>query len=350
MDKEQTAFDKSVDGKDVHLYKLANENGITATITNYGGRLVSLFVPDSKGDYIDVSVGFDSIDGYLNSTEPYYGATIGRFANRIADGKFSIDGIDYYILPNNGSNALHGGQNGFQSVVWDAEQLNSSTLHLTYHSKDMEEGFPGNLDVVVVFELTSDNALKITYQASTDKATILNLTNHAYFNLNGEGAGSVLEHMVQINANQFTPINSSSIPLGPSAPVMGTPFDFTAPSPIGGRIDEKNEQLENGNGYDHNYVLDSHDSSVSVATVVGDQTHIKMEVFTDQPGLQFYTGNFMPSKNIMKGSHKDDFRTAFCMETQHFPDSPNHPSYPSTLLKPGEVFQSFSMYRFSIDQ
>jgi aldose 1-epimerase len=348
MDKEQAAFEKSIDGKEIHLFNLTNSNGIKATITNYGGRLVSLFVPDSNGKYVDVSVGFDGIDGYLNSTEPYYGATIGRFANRIADGKFSIDGKDYHITPNNGANALHGGKLGFQSVVWDAELLADNKLQLTYLAKDMEDGFPGNLDVRVTFELTSDDAIKISYEAKTDKTTILNLTNHAYFNLNGEERGSVLKHVVQINADQYTPINSGSIPFGPLAPVKGTPFDFTQPSTIESKINEKDQQLENGNGFDHNYVLNAHDASEPVAFAVGDQTHIKMEVFTDQPGLQFYTGNFMEGKNEMKGNHKDEFRTAFCMETQHFPDSPNQPSYPSTVLKPGDTFQSFTTYRFSI--
>jgi aldose 1-epimerase len=350
MNKEQAAFEKSIEGKNVQLFELSSGNGLRATITNYGARLVALFVPDAKGSQIDVSVGFDDIDGYLNATEPYYGATIGRFANRIAKGQFSIDGIPYHVLPNNGINALHGGKNGFQSVVWDAAQLNSNTLRLTYLSKDMEEGFPGNLDVSVTYQLTSDNALKISYEAKTDKTTILNLTNHAYFNLNGEHAGSILNHVLQIKADQYTPIDSSSIPYGPSAPVKGTAFDFTEPSTIGGRINEKDQQLENGNGYDHNYVLNAHDTMEPVAIVVSDQTKIKMEVFTDQPGLQFYTGNFMESKNTMKGNHKDDFRTAFCLETQHFPDSPNQPSYPTTLLQPGETFQSFTMYRFTLDK
>jgi aldose 1-epimerase len=349
MDKEQVAFEKSIDGKEVHLFNLSNDKGIRATITNYGARLVSLFVPDADGHDINVSIGFDSIDGYLNSTEPYYGATIGRFANRIAEGKFSLDGANYHVLPNNGKNALHGGKNGFQSVVWDAEQLNSSTLQLSYQSKDMEEGFPGNLEVRVTFELTADNGLKISYQASTDKTTVLNLTNHAYFNLNGEGSGSVLKHLVQINADEYTPIDTGSIPLGALATVEGTPFDFTKPISVGARIEAKNEQLENGRGYDHNFVLNPHGPLQPVAIAVADQTKIKMEVFTDQPGLQFYTGNFMESKNVLKGNYKDDFRTAFCMETQHFPDSPNQSSYPTTLLKPGEVFQSFSMYRFSIN-
>lgn len=350
MDKVQAAFEKSIDGKEVHLYNLVNDNEVRATITNYGARLVSLFVPDSNGAHVDVSIGFNSIDGYLNSTEPYYGATIGRFANRIAKGEFSIDGKAYHVLPNNGDNALHGGKNGFQSVVWDAEQLNSSTLTLTYQSKDMEEGFPGNLDVRVTYELTSDNALKINYLATTDKTTIINLTNHGYFNLNGEHAGSVLNHLVQINADQYTPIDAGSIPYGPLASVGQTPFDFRELSVMGSRINEKNVQLVNGRGYDHNFVLNAHQEMEPVAIAIGDQTKIKMEVFTEQPGLQFYTGNFMESKNTMKAGNKDDSRTAFCMETQHFPDSPNQHSYPSTLLHPEEKFKSFTIYRFSIEK
>lgn len=350
MDKEQSAFEKSIDGKEIHLFNLVNDNGVKATITNYGARLVSLFVRDTNGELLDVSIGFDDIDGYLNSNEPYYGATIGRFANRIAGGKFSIDGIPYLVSPNNGGNALHGGKDGFQSVVWDAEQINSTTLKLAYVSKDMEEGFPGNLQVEVTYEMTSDDALKITYQARTDKTTIINLTNHAYFNLNGEGSGLVLDHLLQINADRYTPIDSGSIPFGPLSPVQGSPFDFTQPSTIGCRINDKNEQLENGNGYDHNYVLNPHDLTQPIAITVGDRSNIKMEVFTDQPGVQFYTGNFMRSQNIMKSGHKDEFRTAFCLETQHFPDSPNQPAYPTTILQPGETFRSFSIYRFSVQK
>jgi aldose 1-epimerase len=344
----QSAFEKTVDGKEVCLFTLTNENGLRANISNYGARVVDLFVPDAAGKPLDVSIGFDSIDGYLNSTEPYYGATIGRFANRIAHGNFSIGDTKYHINPNNGSNALHGGKHGFQAVVWDAELMDASTLQLSYLSPHLEEGFPGNLRVVLRYVLTSDNALRITYQAETDQTTILNLTNHTYFNLNGAGSGSIMDHRVQIHANQYTPINSSQIPLGDHAQVSGTPFDFRSPAIVGDQLEETDEQLKNGRGYDHNYVLDQHDPDAPVACAIGDKSRIKMEVYTDQPGMQFYTGNFMQGQNTLKGGHTDDFRTAFCMETQHFPDSPNQPSYPSTLLEPGSLFQSFTSYKFSI--
>lgn len=344
----QSTFDKTVDGKEVRLYTLTNENGLRTSITNYGARVVDLLVPDAEGELVDISIGFDSIDGYLNSKEPYYGATIGRFANRIANGNFSIGDADYHIFTNNGSNALHGGKKGFQAVVWDAEVINASTLQLSYLSPDMEEGFPGNLQVVLRYELKNDNALHITYRAETDQITVLNLTNHTYFNLNGASSGSIMDHTVQINASQFTPINTAQIPLGPQAQVKGTPFDFRSPAVVANQLNEADKQLQNGRGYDHNYVLDQHDLSVPVASAIGDKTRIKMEVYTDQPGMQFYTGNFMQSENIMKGGFRDDRRTAFCMETQHFPDSPNQPQYPSTLLEPGLVFESFTTYKFSI--
>ena len=344
----QSAFEKTVDGKEVRLYTLTNKNGLQANITNYGARVVDLLVPDAAGKLVDISIGFDSIDGYLNSTEPYYGATIGRFANRIAQGNFSIGDADYHIVPNNGSNALHGGKNGFQAVVWDAEMVDAGTVQLSYLSPHLEEGFPGNLQVVLRYELTSDNALRITYRAETDQTTILNLTNHTYFNLNGAGSGSIMDHTVMINASQYTPINTSQIPLGDHAQVSGTPFDFSSPAVIKDQLVEADEQVKNGRGYDHNYVLNAHGPATPVAFAIGDRTRIKMKVYTDQPGMQFYTGNFMQSQNRMKGGHTDDCRTAFCMETQHFPDSPNQPAYPSTQLEPGAVFESFTAYKFSI--
>jgi aldose 1-epimerase len=348
MHKEQSAFEKTIDGKEVRLFSLQNNNGVRATVTNYGGRLVSLFVPGKGGQLVDVSAGFSSIDGYLGSTEPYYGATIGRFGNRIAKGKFSLEGKDYRVTPNNGENTLHGGKNGFEAVVWDAKQIDDRTLTLHYLSADMEEGFPGNLDVQVTYMLNDDNALEISYKASTDKTTIVNLTNHAYYNLNGENSGTILNHIVQINADQYTPVDTGLIPTGILAEVKGTPFDFTTPTRIGERIDAEDQQLKNGKGYDHNYVLRAHGKDEPVAIVTGDKTGIRMEVFTDQPGMQFYSGNFMEGKNEMKNNHKDDFRTAFAMETQHFPDAPNQPSFPPTVLKPGETYQSMSVYRFSV--
>jgi aldose 1-epimerase len=342
-------FEATIDGRQTDLYVIKNHNGMEAAITNYGGRLVSLLVPDKNGKLTDVVVGFKSVQEYQNSTEPYFGATIGRYGNRIAKGKFSLNGKRYTLFKNNGANTLHGGKKGFQYVVWDAGKLNDSTLQLTYLSKDMEEGFPGNLKIKVTYSLTGDNGLKCEYEATTDKTTVVNLTNHAFFNLNGEGSGTILNHTAQIFADKYTPIDSGFIPLGPIATVKGTPFDFTRPATIGHRIDEDNIQLKNGKGYDHNFVLNG--TKVNglnhAATVTGDKSGIIMNVYTEEPGLQFYSGNFMLGKSTFSDGSKDDFRTAFAMETQHYPDSPNEPSYPSTVLKPGDVYKTYSVYDFS---
>jgi aldose 1-epimerase len=343
-----TVFHKTIDGKQVYLFTLQNKSGVKAQITNYGGRLVSLFVPDKNGESTDVVQGFSGVTGYQKSTEPYFGATIGRFGNRIAKGKFTLDGKPYTLFINNSPNTLHGGKKGFQDVVWDAKQLDAQTLQLTYVSKDMEEGFPGKLNVTVTYALTDDNAVKISYKATTDKNTVLNLTNHAFFNLNGEASGTILNHLVEIKADTYTPVDSTLIPTGKIEPVKGTPFDFTSPKTIGERIGAKNEQLKSGNGYDHNFVLNKHSAGDVIARVTGDKSGIVMEVHTDQPGLQFYSGNAMKAKNTMKGGHKDDFQTAFAMETQHFPDSPNQPSFPSTVLKPGQTYATLSTYKFSV--
>jgi aldose 1-epimerase len=347
LDKKN--FETTIDGKQTDLYILINHNGMEAAITNYGGRLVSLMVPDKDGKMTDVVVGFKNVQDYANSTEPYFGATIGRYGNRIAKGKFSLDGKQFSLFTNNGANTLHGGKKGYQAVVWDANKLNDSTLQLTYLSKDMEEGFPGNLKVKVTYSLTGDNGFKCEYEATTDKKTVVNLTNHAFYNLNGEGSGTILNHTVQIYADKYTPIDSGMIPIGPLAPVAGTPFDFTKPTTIGARINDSIEQLKNGKGYDHNFVLKG--TKVNglnhAAMVTGDKSGIVMDVYTQEPGLQFYSGNFMQSKNTFGDGSKDDFRTAFAMETQHFPDSPNQPSYPSTVLKPGDIYKTSSVYDFS---
>lgn len=341
-----SAFEKTVDGKQTHLYMLKNKNGGIMTITNYGGRIVNLLVPDSAGKMIDVSVGMASVEDYIKSTERYYGATIGRYGNRIAKGHFTLEGKQYTLATNNAPNSLHGGKKGYQDVVWDAKKLNDQTLELTYLSKDMEEGYPGNLHIKVVYTLTDDNSMKAEYEATTDKTTVVNLTNHAYFNLNGEGSGTILNHVVEFKAANYTPVDSTLIPTGKIEPVKGTPFDFTTPTTIGARINDVNEQLKNGKGYDHNFVLDKHDMSAPIATVKGDKTGIVMEIYTEEPGLQFYSGNFMQGKNTMKYGDKDDYRTAFAMETQHFPDSPNQPQFPSTVLKPGQTYKTVSIYKF----
>lgn len=344
---DRKSFTDSIDGKKADLFILKNSNGMTAAVTNYGGRIVGLWVPDKNGKLTDVVVGFGSIQEYVNTTEPYFGATIGRYGNRIAHAKFVLDGKEYNLFANNGPNTLHGGKKGFQNVMWDAVQPNDSTLELSYLSKDMEEGFPGNLNVKVTMQLTNANEIVFDYKATTDKKTVVNLTNHAFFNLNGEGSGTINNHVLQIDASHYNPVDSTLIPTGKIEPVAGTPFDFTKPTAIGARIEEANEQLKFGKGYDHNYVLNGSGGGMKrAATITGDKTGISMDIFTEEPGLQFYGGNFMQSKNTFKGGAKDDFRSAFCLETQHFPDSPNEPSFPSTVLEPGKVYSTRSIYRF----
>lgn len=345
---DSASFQKELHGKKVSLYKIRSGQ-VTAYFTNYGARLVSLVVPDRNKKPTDIVVGFGSIDGYLNSTEPYFGATIGRYGNRIAKGHFSIDGQDYQISLNNGQNALHGGKNGFQAVVWDVKQPDEKTLVFTYLSKDGEEGFPGTLTTVVTYSLNNEQELRMAYEATSDKKTVVNLTNHAFFNLNGEGSGNVLGHKVQIFADKYNPVDSTLIPSGELAPVANTPFDFTNPKTIGERIDADDAQLNYGRGYDHNYVLSGKrkDMITHAATVTGNISGIVMDIFTMEPGMQFYSGNFMAGKNTFKTGVKDEFRTAFAMETQHFPDSPNQPSFPTTVLNPGDKYQTVSIYKFS---
>jgi aldose 1-epimerase len=345
----QKGFDTIIHNKAVKLYILKN-NGLTAKFTNYGGRLVSLLVPDKKGKLVDVVVGLFSVNAYIKSTEPYFGATIGRFGNRIAKAKFSLKGKTYNLFNNNGPNTLHGGKIGFQYVVWDATHINDSTLVLKYLSKDGEEGFPGKLNVKVTYSLTHSHGLKMEYEATTDKTTIVNLTNHAFFNLNGEASGTILGHRLKINADNYTPIDSTFIPTGKIESVKGTPFDFTKFAEIGARINTKNQQLIYGKGYDHNFVLNKNKIGEMsyAATVEGDKTGILMDIYTKEPGLQFYSGNFMLGKNQLKNGSKDDPRTAFALETQHFPDSPNQPNFPSTVLNPDEVYKTTSIYKFSV--
>jgi aldose 1-epimerase len=341
-------FEKTIDGKQTHFYILKNKNGVQAAITDYGAHLISLLVPDKAGKLTDVVIGFDNIDGYKQALSAYYGATIGRYGNRIARGHFVLEGKRYDLYINNKPNTLHGGKVGFNDVVWDAKQLNESTVTLSYLSKDMEEGYPGNLTTKVTYELTNDNAVKISYEATTDKTTVVNLTNHSYFNLNGAGSGTILDHVVELKAANFTPVDSTLIPTGKITPVAGTPFDFSKPTTIGARINAADEQLKNGKGYDHNFVLDKHDITMPVATVTGDKSGIEMDVFTEEPGLQFYSGNFMTGNHTILGGKKDDHRTGFAMETQHFPDSPNQPQFPTTTLKPGATYKTVTIYKFSV--
>jgi len=349
---DRKAFQDTIDGKATDMYVLKNKNNMQVAFTNYGGRMIGLWVPDKNGKLVDVVVGMKSVQEFKDATEAYFGATIGRFGNRIAKGKFMLDGKQYNLSVNNGPNTLHGGTKGFQYVVWDAKMPNEQTIEFTYLSKDGEEGFPGNLNVRVVYTLTDSNEVKMDYEATTDKKTVVNLTNHAFFNLNGEGSGTINNHILQINASRYTPVDSTLIPTGKIEPVANTPFDFTKPTAIGSRVETKNEQLTYGNGYDHNFVLDANKGTAlnHAATVIGDQSGIRMDIYTQEPGLQFYGGNFMQSKNTFKGGSKDDFRTAFCLETQHFPDAPNQPSFPSTVLEPGKTYKTSSVYKFSVNK
>ena len=345
------AFEQTIDGKKLTLFTIKNTKGMQAAITNFGARVVSLLVEDKNGKKRDVIVGFDNLDDFVNIiSDPYYGAIIGRYGNRIAHAKFSIDGKEYKLAANNGVNALHGGPKGFHNVVWDAKPVGENTLELTYISADGEEGYPGRFTVKVLYTITESNELKIGYEAITDKKTVCNLTNHCYFNLNGVGSGTIADHLLMINADRYTPVDETLIPTGKMEKVEGTPFDFRKAMAIGARVnDTANEQIRKGAGYDHNFVLNKNpDSGLHLAaTVLGNKSGILMEVYTTEPGLQFYGGNFMQGKNNLKGT-TDDYRTGFCLEAQHFPDSPNQPSFPSTILKPGETYRQTTTYKFSV--
>jgi len=333
----------------MELYTLTNKNGVQVAITNYGGRVVSIRVPDRQGQMADIVLGFDNLDGYLGN-DPYFGAIVGRYANRIAKGRFTLDGVEYKLALNDGPNSLHGGTKGFDKVVWKAMELakENSALELTYLSKDGEEGYPGNLSVKVTYTLSDENELWIDYRATTDKDTVLNLSNHSYFNLAGEGNGDILQHLMMINADRFTPVDATLIPTGELRSVAATPFDFRHPTAIGARINDDNEQLKLGHGYDHNFVLDRKGSGLVLAARVVEPTSGRvLEVKTTQPGIQFYTGNFLDGTIHGKGGKVYGHRSAFCLETQHFPDSPNHPGFPSTELKPGQTFHQITVFKFS---
>ena len=311
---------------------------------------MGVLVPDVQGKPTDVVMGFGSIKEYMSPSERFFGPVVGRVGNRIAKGRFSVDGKSYTVPVNNGPNTLHGGKKGLDGVVWDAEQTNDSTLVLSYLSPDGEEGFPGNLQIKVTYALGDDRSLQISYEATTDQKTPVNLTNHAFFNLNGEGGGTINNHLMQIFADRYTPVDKTLIPLGTLDPVEGTPFDFRALTPIGQRVDEDHEQLKFGQGYDHNFVLnkDGEKRYTHPAKVIGDLSGIIMDIYTEEPGLQFYGGNFMRGDNTFKSGAKDEFKTGMCLETQHFPDTVNHPSFPAILLEPGATYQTRSAYVFSV--
>ena len=340
---------KTADGMPVDLYTLHNRSGAEARISNYGGLVVSLKVPDRYGKLGDVVLGYDNLADYIKDS-PYFGALIGRYGNRIAKGKFSLDGRQYTLATNNYPNALHGGLKGFDKVVWDAKVLTAPGrlgLELHYVSKDGEEGYPGTLSVTAVYTLTEDNALRLDFTATTDKDTVINLTQHSYFNLAGEG--DVLHHEVMIPASYFTPVDATLIPTGRLQRVDGTPFDFRRPTAIGARIGQDDEQLKFAGGYDHNWVVDKPPGQLGlVARVFEPGSGRVLEVLSTEPGVQFYTGNFLNGSNKGKGGWVYQFRNGFCMEPQHYPDSPNHPNFPSVVLKPGQVFHSTIIYKFSV--
>ncbi|WP_217988282.1 aldose epimerase family protein [Aliifodinibius salipaludis] len=349
VDLNSTKFQETINGKKTDLFTLQNEKGMKVAITNYGGRIVSWLAPDKNGEFDDIVLGFDSIQGYLNANEIYFGALIGRFGNRIADGEFSLNGQNYELATNNGPNHLHGGPGGFHNVVWDAKQLDDQHLVLTYFSEDGEEGYPGNLKVKVHYILTDDNELKIDYTASSDKETPVNLTNHAFFNLAGAASGTINNHELLIEADNYTPVDSTLIPTGKIASVKGTAFDFANLKSIGEDLDKESKQLEYGKGYDHNFVLNKeHDNKLTRAAQVHDpESGRVMEIYTTEPGIQFYGGNFMDGSDVGKEGEPYEHRTAFCLEPQHFPDSPNQENFPSTILEPDSVYHSFSLYRLS---
>jgi len=343
-------FQTEVNGKQTDLYILQNDNGMKVAVTNYGGRIVSWLAPDRNGEFDDVVLGFPSIDAYLNANAVYHGALIGRYGNRIAAGRFTLDGEKYELATNNGPNHLHGGPGGFHAVVWDAKQLDDQHLMLEYTSEDGEEGYPGNLMVRVLYILNDDNELKIDYTAVTDKPTVVNLTNHAYFNLGGAATGTINDHLLTVNADRYNPVDSTLIPTGELAPVDNTPFDFREATPIGRRVDDDNIQLEYGNGYDHNFVLNKEKEGAlsPAARVVDPESGRMLEIATTEPGIQLYGGNFMNGSDIGKKGRPYEFRTALALEPQHFPDSPNKPSFPSTVLRPDEYYHTISVYRMGI--
>lgn len=327
------------------VYTLSNAKGVRIDVISLGGKVKSIVVPDRNGNLGDIALGYDSATQYIKG-DAFFGATIGRYGNRIGKAKFTLDGVEYMLAANNGENSLHGGPGGFHNVMWDVKQSTPQSLELTYVSKDGEEGYPGNLNVKVIYTLTDANEFRIDYEATTDKPTIVNLTNHSYFNLKGEGNGDILDHEVTLNADKFVPIDQGLIPTGELKAVKSTPFDFTKPHKIGERIDAKDQQIEYGKGYDHTFVLNGKPGELALAaTVTESTTGRKMEVWTTEPGIQFYTGNFLNGKTG-KGDKPYPYRSAFCLETQHFPDSPNKSEFPSVVLRPGETYKTTTIYKF----
>ncbi|RKY08451.1 MAG: galactose-1-epimerase [Planctomycetota bacterium] len=351
MDITKDSYGKTADGKAVDLYTLTNANGLVAKVTNYGAIVTELWVPDRNGNLGDVVQGYDTLDGYIQDTA-HFGAIVGRVGNRTANGKFTLDGVEYTLAKNErGVNHLHGGTIGFDKVVWDASQVRAADavgVKLTYLSKDGEEGYPGNLTCTVTYYLTNDDELKIEYEVTTDKPTVHNVTHHGYFNLAGEGSGDILSHELMIDAASITPVDENLIPTGELMPVAGTPFDFNQSTAIGARINQDDEQLKFGRGYDHNWVLNNYDGSCrKVCVLYNPKSGRVMETHTTEPGLQFYSGNFLDGTITGKGGKVYEHRYALCLETQHFPDSANHPQFPSIVLRPGETYKSTTVFKFS---
>ena len=348
---ESQSFQGMIEGRPVMLYRLENATGMQLAITNYGGRIVSWLARDKNGRLADIVLGYATLDDYVNSNEVYFGALIGRYGNRIANGRFTLDDVDYQLDINNGEHHLHGGAKGFHNVVWDAEQFDETHLRLSYLSADGEMGFPGNVTVQVDFYLSDENNLRIEYAASTDAATIINLTTHPFFNLGGAGSGTINDHIMMINADSYTPVDETLIPTGTITPVEGSPFDFRTPVSIDSRLDTTNQQLLNGRGFDHNFVLrtSATDTLNLAARITDPESGRILEIKTTEPGLQFYGGNFLDGSDVGRERIPYAFRTAFCLEPQHFPDSPNQPGFPSTVLRPGEQYRSTTIFTLSIE-
>jgi len=356
MSITQSDFGVLSDGQKATLYTLTNANGAVAKITDFGGIVTELWMPDKNGKLGDIVLGFDSVEGYLSdaykASGPYFGALIGRYGNRIGQGQFTLDGTTYTLATNNGPNHLHGGLKGFDKVLWKAEPAKDSDgvgLKLRYRSNDMEEGYPGNLEVTVVYTLTNNNELRVDYTATTDKPTVCNLTNHSYFNLAGQGSGDILKHELMLNADHYTPVDEGLIPTGEILQVENTPMDFRRPTAIGARIDNHFDQLVYGQGYDHNWVLKkNHNGEMTLAARVWEQTSGRvLEIWTTEPGIQFYAGNFLDGTLTGKQGKVYRHRYGFCLETQHFPDSPNKPQFPTTVLRPGETYSTTTIHKFT---
>jgi aldose 1-epimerase len=348
---EKILFGKLEDGSQAFLYSIKNNSGMKVNIINYGATVTNVFAPDKEGKFDDVVLGYDSLDGYVKD-KVYLGAIVGRYGNRIANGKFSLNGKEYPLAKNNGENHLHGGPKGFHKVLWNAESVkndSNESLKLKYLSKDGEEGYPGTLELTVTYTLTDANELKIDYEGKTDKPTILNPTNHSYFNLSGDFTKTILDHELQLNADRFTPVNQNQIPTGELRDVENTPFDFRKLTPVGLHINDKDEQLQYGSGYDHNWVLNNFNGKVrEIALLYHSKTGRYMEVLSDQPGVQFYSGNFLDGSFVGKNGLIYNKRTALCLETQHFPDSPNKLHFPSVTLRPSEIYRQTTVYKFLV--